>query len=100
MYKEDIRPLREDFSKILQAEPKSFIDKESGERNIGYIAEEFVDLGLDHLVIYRDDRPDGIKYELVSLYLVELMKDRGQAIEDLKEQNRELIRRIEALEGR
>jgi hypothetical protein len=92
-YMDDIRELKDDFHKILQAEPRSFIDKETSERNIGYIAEEFEELGLTNLVTYRDGQPDAIKYELVCLYLVELMKDRGGQIE-------ELTRRIEALESR
>ncbi len=92
-YKENIQPLKENFSKILQAEPKSFIDRTSGEREIGFIAEEFDALGLDNLVIYRDGHPDAIKYQLVSLYLLEVMKD-------LKTENEELKQRIEALEAK
>jgi len=90
-YKDDIRPLEDDFEKILYAEPKSFIDIESGERNIGFIAEEFEDLGLEHLVIYREGVPDGLKYELVSMYLLELMKE-------LRTENDELRSRVEVLE--
>jgi len=74
-YKEDIRPLEVDFDRILDAEPKSFTDKVSGQWNIGYIAEEFDDLGLRELVLYRDGRPDGLKYELVSIYLLEMIKE-------------------------
>jgi hypothetical protein len=92
-YKEDIRPLEEDFHKILEAKPKSFIDKVSGERNIGFIAEEFDQLGLNHLVSYRDGEPDALKYELISLYLLEVVKD-------IKNENEELRKRIDALESR
>ena len=92
-YMDDIRTLKDDFHKILEAQPRSFIDRETGERNIGYIAEEFEELGLTNLMIYRDGQPDAIKYDLVCLYLVELMKERGGQIE-------ELTRRIEALESR
>jgi hypothetical protein len=92
-YKEDIQPLKEDFAKILRAEPKSFVDKVSGERNIGFIAEEFDQLGLGNLVTYRDGKPDAIKYELVSLYLLELTKE-------LRAENEGLKKRIEALESK
>ena len=91
-YKDDIQPLEGDFDRILKAEPKSFIDKVSGERNIGFIAEEFDELGLDNLVTYRDGQPDALKYELVSLYLLEIVKG-------LKSENEELKQRIETLEG-
>jgi len=100
-YKEDIQPLEDDFDKILQVEPKTFIDKASGQGEIGYIAEEFDGTGLENLVIYDEDgRPDGLKYELVSLYLLELMKDQVQAMQELKIENKELKQRIEALESR
>jgi hypothetical protein len=92
-YKDDIRPLEEDFNKILDAEPKSFIDRAANERCIGFIAEEFADLGLDHLVIDRDGEPDGIRYELVSVYLLEMIKE-------LKSENQELKKRIETIEAR
>jgi len=92
-YKDDIQSLEEDFDRILKAEPKSFVDKLSGLRNIGYIAEEFDQLGLNHLVTYRDGEPDAVKYELVSVCLLELVKE-------LKEKNQELERRIGELEAK
>jgi hypothetical protein len=90
-YKDDIKPLEENFDKILDAEPVSFTDKVSGERNIGFIAEEFEKLGLENLVVHRDSKPDAIKYELVSLYLLEIIKKQNAKIE-------ELTQRIDAIE--
>lgn len=92
-YKKDIQTLEDGFSKILQVQPKSFVDKTSGERNIGFIAEEFEALGLKDLVIHRDGQPEGIKYKLISLYLLEVVKE-------LKAKNEELQHRIEVLEGK
>ena len=91
-YKDDIQELTDDFNKILDAQPKSFIDKATGQRNIGYIAEEFDKLGLDNLVIYKDGQPDALKYDLVSLYLLEVVKDANEENEGLKH-------RIEVLEA-
>src|SRR5690606_16281267 len=84
-FKDDIQPLETDFTKILQAQPRSFIDKSSGMRGIGYIAEEFEALGLRDLVTYRDGEPDGLRYELVSLYLLEVIKAQAARIEQLEE---------------
>jgi hypothetical protein len=89
-YKEDIRALSDDFHTILSAKPKSFIDKVSGERNIGFIAEEFDELGLNNLVIYRDGEPDALKYDLVSLYLLEVVKEQVQTTKQLKAENKTL----------
>jgi hypothetical protein len=100
-YKENIGPLEDDFEKILEVKPNSFEDKASGQREVGYIAEDFDAMGLNNLVIYDiNGRPDGLKYELVSLYLVEVMKDQVGALRELKAENEELKQRIEALEGR
>ncbi len=84
-FKDDIRPLETDFNKILQVQPRSFVDRSSGLRGIGYIAEEFEALGLRDLVTYRDGEPDGLRYELVSLYLLEVIKAQAARIERLEE---------------
>jgi len=108
-YKEDIQPFKDDFNKILEIQPKSFIDKVSGERNIGFIAEEFDSLGLNHLVIYTDGQPTALKYELVSLYLLEVLKDQVKTTiqleqenlrlrEQLSKENESLKQRLAALE--
>lgn len=91
-YKEDIQDFEGDFDKILDAEPKSYVDKASGQRDIGYIAEDFDELGLTDLVIYNGEgEPDGLKYDRISLYLVEIIEAQQAQIEDLLE-------RVEALE--
>jgi hypothetical protein len=91
-YKEDIQDLEGDFDKILDVEPKSYMDKASGQREIGYIAEDLDELGLTDLVIYNGEgEPDGLKYDRISLYLVEVIKAQQAQIEDLLE-------RVEALE--
>ncbi|MHC4752579.1 MAG: PASTA domain-containing protein [Planctomycetota bacterium] len=104
-YKKDIQDLRDDFYKILQANPKSFTCKTSGLREIGFIAEEFDRLGLGNLVIYKDGQPESLKYDLVSLYLLEVMKDQvegkedqAERIEELEAKNRSLERRLDAVE--
>ena len=89
-YKEDIQPLNDDFTQILQAQPKSFIDQESRERNIGFIAEELDELGLNHLVSYKDNQPNAVKYELVSLYLLEIVKQHEQTTRHLLKENEAL----------
>ena len=108
-YKDDIQPLADDFYKILSAEPKSFINKASGNRGIGFIAEEFDQIGLSNLVIYKDGQPDALKYDLVSLYLLEVLKEQVEITKQLNEEikslktqlkteNHSLLQRLEALE--
>jgi len=97
--KENVEPLKEDFSKILKAQPVSFIDKATQEPNLGFIAEDFHDLGLENLVVYdQNNEIQGLKYDLVSLYNLEVMKEMKSQIELLQKQNELLEKRIEELE--
>jgi len=102
-YKENIAPLARDFSNILQARPVAFTWKKSKDRGIGLIAEDMDELGLHDLVIYdAEGRPDGVRYEFVSLYLLEVVKELKAENEALKErletQNQSVNKRLDALE--
>lgn len=90
----NIQPFEEDFDRIFQAEPKIYTDKASGQTEIGFIAEEFDELGLKELVIYdAEGRPNGLKYEMISLYLLEVMKERDSEYKELNDK----VERLETL---
>lgn len=80
-YKDNIKDFNEDFSKILDVDPKIYTDKTSGLTEIGFIAEELNELGLTHLVNYNEGIVDGVKYERVPLYLLGLAKEQQNEIE-------------------
>ena len=61
------------------------------------IAEDMEDMGLEHLVVHRDGEPDGVKYELISLYLLEMVKELRSTTELLIQENQALQQRVEAL---
>ena len=82
---------KDDFEKIYNIEPKVYTDKTSGQQEIGYIAEEFVAAGLEELVIFdAEGRPNGLKYDRMSLYLLEIMKKRDSQIDQLSKEVTEL----------
>jgi hypothetical protein len=84
-YKEDIKDLKVNLLDILKLRPVSFKWKESGEYDIGMIAEE-VDKCIPDLIVYDEEgRPDGLKYDRISLYLLEIIK--AQHDELKKQQN-------------
>jgi len=109
-FKENINRLEDDFTKILEAQPVAFVWKESKEPDIGLIAEDIDELGLKNLVFYdKEGRPDGVRYDFISLYLLEVLKDQANSIkelkveneslkEQLKEENQSLKQRLSALE--
>ncbi|MDP3093693.1 MAG: hypothetical protein Q8N16_02920 [bacterium] len=84
-YKDNIRLFEVDFNKILEVSPKLFTDKASGHEEIGFIAEEFANVGLGELVIYdKDGLPNGLKYDKIPLYLLEVAKKQNQDIAEIK----------------
>jgi hypothetical protein len=98
-YKKNIRELESDLNKILNLEPVSFEWKTTSEKSIGLIAEE-VDQLIPELVGYdKEGRPDAVRYELLSLYVLEVVKKQAHAMKELKAENDELKQRIEVLEG-
>jgi hypothetical protein len=75
--KRDITPLKDDFGKIMQLQPRKYT-RPNDQKNweIGYIAEEAKALGLDHLIFYdENNHPDGINYRKLCLYLVEIVQE-------------------------
>ena len=75
--KENITSLEDDFTKILQVAPKTYTRPSDAEHwEIGYIAEEFHELGLNQLIYYDEDgSPGAINYRKISMYLVEVVKE-------------------------
>jgi len=90
-YKSNIQDLRVDTKAVLALRPVSFEYKQSGQKDIGLIAEE-VEQQLNDLVIYDNEgRPEAVKYDRVSLYLLAVVKD-------LKAENESLKQRLASLE--
>jgi hypothetical protein len=84
-FKEDVRPLCDDFSKVLLLEPKSFTYKGTGARGIGYTAEEVAAADLRELVAFdTDGQPLGVHYKMISIYLLELLKDQQAALAEVR----------------
>ena len=83
-YKENIKPLQDDFRKVLKAEPKTFFNTMTKTQDLGYIAEEFDEAGLNQLVFYKDGRPEAIRYDKIPLYIVEVVKELKTSHDELK----------------
>jgi len=86
-YKRNIKPLEDDFTLILKAQPKTYTrpHDETNTWEIGYIAEEMDSLGLKRLVEYNADGTiDGFNYEKMILYVTEVVKTQHTDIEKLK----------------
>lgn len=92
-YKDRIRPLGKDLDEVLDLRPVKFRYAPEkggdGSEDIGLIAEEVEEV-LPDLVIYGENeagevQAEGVKYDRLSLYLLEVVKKQNQKIEALEE---------------
>ena len=91
-YKTNIAPLLSDFKKILELSPVKYDFISSNATTVGYIAEEIESLGLTDLVVYDSlGMPDGVRYDRVPLYLLEIAKDQNFQLNSLKDSIAQII---------
>ena len=86
-FKNSIQPLSEDTDvyDILKLEPKIFKYNDFDEVHLGYIAEDVERTGLKYLVSYNENGSiEGLHYDKIPVYLLEVIKDQQKTIEDLK----------------
>lgn len=92
-YKEDIQNITIDPQKVYQIQPvefkykEGFINEEAKDQKfIGLIAEQLHEIGLDKFVEYNEDGiPDSVKYSMLSLALIETVKDLNDRLLKLEE---------------
>ncbi len=84
-HKQDIRPFRTQFDNILKVEPVSFKYKDTQQEDIGYLAEELDRIGLKELVHYENGQPFSIKYDKITLYLIEVIKEMKSKLDALEQ---------------
>lgn len=91
-YKKNIRTLQDNFSLLLKVEPRIYnryqdpVDIDTSKHyELGYIAEEIDSIGLKRLVQYNNEgQIDGVNYEKMIIYAVELIKMQDTAIKQLQ----------------
>lgn len=83
-YKTNITPLNTEFEKILSLEPVKYSFKSNGKETIGFIAEDIDKLGIKDLVVYNNlGDPEGVRYDRVPLYLLEIAKKHDSQIKNI-----------------
>ncbi|MBI2542782.1 MAG: tail fiber domain-containing protein [Candidatus Aenigmarchaeota archaeon] len=85
-YKEDITPLTFDKEKLFQLEPVSFKWKSNGETSVGLIAEDVEPL-FPELVTYKDGQVEGVEYKLLTVYLLDVLKEHENRLASLENGN-------------
>jgi len=84
-YKDNIQNLIVDTASVLDLQPVSFTFKDTGQEDIGLIAEEVHEI-IPELVNYDEEgRPNGVKYSRVPVYLLEVAQEQQATIENQEE---------------
>lgn len=84
-YKEDVTDAALDVDAVLALRPVTYHrrDAASGTRELGLIAEEVQAAGLEDLVVYRGGLVDGVRYQVLAVALLELVKHQHTQLEAL-----------------
>jgi hypothetical protein len=84
-YKTAIAPLQLDTDAALSLQPVTFRWKESGDTDIGLIAEDTA-AHLPEIVVYdQQGRPDSVRYDKLAVCLLDLVKKQQQQIDELQQ---------------
>lgn len=95
---DDVRPFEDQWERILELRPKSFVYRGSDDpnRSVGYAAEDLHDAGLHHLVLYdKDQQPTCIHYDRIPLYHHEIIRRHEAELKELRSE----IEALKALVG-
>ena len=95
-YKDDIQDMAGDSDVVMKLRPVSFLYRpdldETRTRQYGLIAEEVANIAPD-LVVWKDSRPETVRYHLVNAMLLNEVQKSRREIDDLKAR----LARLEAL---
>ncbi len=87
-FKENINPIEDALSKIMQLVGVEYDRKDTKEHETGLIAEEVYKIIPDVVSFDEEGRPYGIKYTKITAYLIEAIKTLQTEIETLKVQSK------------
>jgi hypothetical protein len=80
-YKDNVRPLEVDTSKVFDLQPKSFHYKGQSKEIFGMIAEEVHEVLPEMVNLNEKDEPESISYSLLSVLLLEEIKKLKQRLD-------------------
>ena len=91
-YKENIERLNSDPYSVFELTPVRFEWKTTGAKDIGLVAEDVVKSVPDLVILDNEGKPDAVKYDRLTLYLLELVKTQHEKISKLEKRIAELER--------
>ena len=92
-YKSDIEPVDLKAKRVLKLEPKSFIWKDNGRKDFGYIAEEVKEVLPE---LYRDtEGAKGYASDKLRFYMIEVLKEQENRIAELEDELKTLKAKLD-----
>ena len=96
-YKKDIRDLKINSEDVFKLRPVRFKWKKTDEEDIGLIAEEVNEV-IPELVRYdKKGKPATVEYELISVYLLEVVNQQQQKISALEQKIAEIEKKLKKI---
>ena len=99
-YKNNISDLALGLDTLAKLRPVTFNWKDSGQADLGFVAEEVNQVTPLLTTLNQDGQIEGVKYDRITAVLVKGMQEQQQQIADLKAQNAALKQQHDAFESR
>lgn len=101
-YKENITPLQDEWTRILQAQPVTYTRPGDPDRwEYGYIAEEIDSIGLTTMVGYdAEGKPEDVRYDKMILYVIEMLKIQQNQLEKQQQEINLLRQKLAGMNDR
>lgn len=92
-YKENVNNLTADKDKVFALRPVSFKWKDRDENGVGLIAEEVQQI-FPEMVFYNDGLVEGVNYDQLSVYLLDVVRNMDSDIKSLSARIGELEKNL------
>jgi len=96
-YKHDIERLSFDVNLYNEIKPSKFKYNSNNSNDVGFIAEEMITLFPDLVILDKNNRPDAIKYDRISVYNVLANQYNNSRIKELESKIAELKELVNSL---
>jgi hypothetical protein len=98
-YKTNVQPLTVEKDKVFALQPVTFDWKKNGKPDVGMIAEE-VQKQIPALVFYMNGQIEGVNYDKLPIYLLEIAKEQDQVLATLNLSIADINSNIDDLDAR
>src|SRR4030042_3656065 len=82
-YKENIQDLQFDKDAFLDLNPRKFNWISDGTEDIGFVAEEVLDIMPELVFFNSEGQPEGVRYDQIPTYMYAIVKDQQIQLDEV-----------------